>query len=147
MICETYGFAPNEIRAAKARWGRIRNDCTWESFDEFLQWMAKSEFQKGYHMGKLYETAPHGPENSIWIAKDSKYMTELMALSQIPAVGNALCDVCDSRETSDCDRRGCAQWREWFVKNWNKNICRRKETPVTRAWVYHHPDDIREGRA
>jgi hypothetical protein len=45
----------------------------------------------------------------------------------------------------ECPKRGCPDWRKWFVKNWNDNICRRPPEQKTReVFTYEHPDRVRE---
>lgn len=52
------------------------------------------------------------------------------------------CDGCQL----ECPSNGCARWRDWWIENWNRNICRR--TPGTRRqrefFQYEHPDLTRQ---
>ena len=50
---------------------------------------------------------------------------------------NNPCEFC----TQECPDSGCKAWRDWWVRNWNQNIHRRK--PAVRkqeSWQYEHPD-------
>ena len=44
----------------------------------------------------------------------------------------------------ECTERGCADWRKWFPKNWNENICVKPEPKGREVFRYEHPDRVRE---
>lgn len=46
--------------------------------------------------------------------------------------------------TKHCPESGCADWRKWFVNNWNENICVKPEPANREAFQYEHPDRVRE---
>lgn len=49
------------------------------------------------------------------------------------------------------DGGGCKEWKEYFVKNWDQNIHRKKIEHIIEdqskrcAWQYEHPDLVGEG--
>lgn len=59
---------------------------------------------------------------------------------------NNPCEDC----TQECrnSEHGCKVWRNWFLKTWNSNICRRPPEQKTReVFTYEHPDRVREMNA
>lgn len=143
-----FGLTAQEVRSARERWRRIANDCEWETFDDYLQWMTQSGWSKYMHMAKKRESLPHGPNNSIWLTPDEA--REFEDNGKPPSVGNPFCDACKKNGTEECIDYGCAEWRKYFTENWNKNVYRETiEYPKKKEsyFCYAHPDDIREGRA
>jgi hypothetical protein len=148
IIESKFGMTFEEVRAARERWRKIANDCEWETFDDYLQWMVASGWSKGKHLRKRNFDLPHGPQNSIWVTADKEHMAEVA--SSIPNVGNPHCDACEKNGTDACDGYGCAEWRTYFQENWDRNI--HKNVPMQHGdgrefYQYEHPDLIREGKA
>jgi hypothetical protein len=136
-----------QVRSARDRWRKIINDCEWDTFDDYLQWMVESGWGKYMHLAKRNQALPHGPQNSIWLTPDKAYETEFYG--KTPSVWNTYCDACPKKGTEECTEYGCAEWRQYFRENWNRNIYRaapEKTTETKSCFCYSHPDDIREGR-
>ena len=53
---------------------------------------------------------------------------------------NNPCQACER----ECPSLGCGEWRAWFVRNWNKNICVNPEPKAVQVFSYEHPDRLRE---
>lgn len=52
---------------------------------------------------------------------------------------------CENCRKETCyPERGCSDWRKWFVKNWNENICVKPEPKGREVFQYEHPDRVRE---
>lgn len=139
---ERYGLEPLDIRRLKRMWNeKIVHDTTWECFDDFVLWGSYFGYAKGLELLKRNQREPHGPENSyFWVAGDPQ--TEV----EEEPTESRYCNGC----TKNCaNSMGCADWKNWFVKNWNEKISRspklKKERPVRVTWKYEHPDLIREG--
>ena len=64
--CERYGVSGTEIENLRRRWARIKDDCTWYSFDDFLYWCSQQNYQPRMVLVKRLKSMPHGPENSTF---------------------------------------------------------------------------------
>lgn len=124
-----------ERHALERIWAKI-GDSEWESFESFASWSLENKWCTGKTLYKLNEMKPHGPENSYWYLKNQ----------EVPDSENALCLAC-SRKYCPGNNIGCKPWRDAWIKNWNENICiRKQETQQKReAFQYEHPDLVREG--
>ena len=101
----------------RKRWNEgLRGYSTWESFEAFAAWAAATRARKGQHLAKHDESKPHGPENSYWM--------EPMKLRPRERPDSPFCFGC----AKECPGHGggCEAWREYFVRNWNRNIYRGK---------------------
>lgn len=143
MLHDRCGYTDDEIAAFRTRWYKyIRDDCTWDSFEEFLKWTRTVDFTKGAKICKIYDSEPFGPDNT--------YIHLGRTLSAREATAHEKPEVCRSctEETASCALYGCAIWKEWFVKNWNENIHvdipAYKRKPKKIVFQYEHPDRVRE---
>lgn len=122
-------------------WTGIENDNTFGSYENFLAWSDKFTLQKGFTVWKINERLPHGPKNSYWYHGSKKQED----------VVSAFCEGCPQGNRSVCHGIGCFNYRQWFVNNWNQNICRKQEEPEEddpthrHVFCYEHPDLVREG--
>lgn len=114
----------------------------WTDRESWIRWAYENGYKKGYHLGKFDDRKPHGPENSFFYESEAKMESDRKAKAR------NLCSEC----TLPCPAEGCAQWREWFVKNWDKNIYRKPNNALkeeterkVRFFQYEHPDLVREG--
>lgn len=55
---------------------------------------------------------------------------------------NNPCEGC----ANECPTNGCAQWRQWWIDIWNRNIHRTVPPVPKQVWKYEHPDRVREMR-
>ena len=53
---------------------------------------------------------------------------------------NNPCEGC----ANECPANGCAQWRQWWIDIWNRNIHRTVPPVPKQVWKYEHPDRVRE---
>lgn len=124
-------------RSLKLVFNGIENDHTFASFEDFCEW-AEGKAKKGFTVYKIDLTKPHSPKNSYWYY-NSKRQEDVVS---------PICENCD-QELRVCDGIGCLKYREWFVKNWNENICIRPagspEPQNREVFRYEHPDLEREG--
>lgn len=144
MTIDRYGFTETEVTAFQQRWNRsIRQDSTWNNFDDFLAWAGTAGYSKGARIYKIDESKPFGPDNAYF------YRGRILTVKE--AAAHEKPEVCRNciEETTSCALYGCAMWKEWFVKNWNDNIhvdiplAMRK--PKKTVFQYEHPDLVREG--
>lgn len=144
---ERYGISGNEVYNLSKRWQRIvRDDSVWESFDAFVFWCSVSGYGPGKNLRKRWEDEPHGPGNSYWYsrAEEAKLRHEKAVSDQ--NIKSHFCNGC--KQKCPIGAGGCAAYKEWWIKNWNKNIYRKPKPPKTEAkqfFRYEHPDLIREG--
>ena len=113
----------------------IKDKSTFPDFESFLEY-STGKYRIGFTVYRIDVSKPYSPENCYWYYRDKK--TE-----------DVVCQVCEGcdQDMLLCHTIGCAKYREWFVKNWNKNICRAKnpETNTQKIFRYEHPDLVREG--
>lgn len=118
-------------------YNRIKDDSTFDSFESFAQW-AQGKRRTGFTVYKLREDEPHSPENSYWY----------YAVKPVPDTASPVCEGCEEA-LRVCNQQGCLKWRQWFVDNWNANICIKPkevpEAPKTKGFFrYELPDLVRE---
>lgn len=142
-----YGFDGKETECLRRRFCNLSKEETgWANADEFLRWARDSGYEKNLHMGRHDETLPHGPGNSFWMTRDL-WQTRQRFLKKM----KESCPFCrDCEKTCSLSGKGCTEWQQYFVKNWNKHICIAKpvvkEDPnVRKCFRYEHPDLVREG--
>lgn len=139
---DRYGIPGTEINSLNRRWNRIKHDSIWESFDDFLIWCARNDYEKGVQLTKIRKSLPHGPENSR-LVRMSDFMKSIRV--EKPGMIDAPeCDFCKGC-TKACNGNGCAEYKKWFVKRWNAMIHSKAPKPVVIDFRYEHPDLIREG--
>ena len=127
-----------ELYALRRIYDGIREDSTFSSFEDFFDW-AEGKYRVGHTIYKLDQTKPYSPENCYWY----------YAIKKVEDVTSPICEGCTVNMTI-CNTIGCLRYREYFVKNWNDNICAKpKEVPkpknVKEYFRYEHPDLEREG--
>ena len=164
MMKERYGIPGSEVKNLRTRWRKsISKDSVWKDFDDFILWSSKNGYSKGVHLHKKRDDEPHGPNNSYYFGAYTKGLTSRerkRAARKKPAheeyaQKNKLEDVV-SPYCVGCERScpghgiGCVGWEEYFVENWNQNICRtliqpQPEPEIRQTWQYEHPDLEREG--
>ena len=128
--------------ALKRIYDGIKDDSDFLSFDDFLEW-ADGKYKSRYAIYKMANYKPHSKSNSYWY----KYKCDL------PDVISPICEEC-GQKFYICGTIGCMRYREWYVQNWNENICSKTKEPKqpkqTRKrgkeyFQYEHPDLVREG--
>lgn len=148
-MSKKYGDIPRDIVKTLAdRWqkGKLK-ESGWPDCESWVKWAYANGYQKSYHLGKFDDTKPHGPDNSFFY--------NLVKKLPEGEEREAGCEFCqDCKNICPGHGNGCSAWREWFVRNWNENICRK---PKRRAKLkiepernrqffrYEHPDLDREG--
>ena len=129
-----YGLSARQVRNLYERWrsGGIYK-CDWD-FEDFLKWAAENDYADGAKLLKYNKDLPHSPDNSFLYV--SEYMRELNEKKEPEKKPEDqmveqtwqppeepvkdLCEICQR----ECDSylSGCADWRNNFVKYWNKHI-------------------------
>ena len=137
---ERYGFPGNIVRNLNSHWERKRLRMSdFESFDAFVKWCSENGFEDNARLRRYDEARPHGPDNSYWYVRPPYKPVQKIS---------PFCENCQ-QQSAGCIN-GCDAWREWFVKNWNENICIKPkevlpEPPKQGFFQYEHPDLVREG--
>lgn len=159
--CDRYGIAGKDISNLYCRYRtRIKDDSTFESFDDFLRWVSESGFRKGCWIVKKNESLPHGWDNSDWVevvrARPVQEKTEPSEeqTETEPETVRDFCKNCNRKELF-CQynhKSGCKSWQENFERYWNKYIHREVKLPEKKPekkakeyFRYEHPDLVREG--
>lgn len=140
-----YQFTENEIHALNVRWKRtVRDDCTWDSFEEFVEWASVNDYVKKSILKKFDESKPFGPKNAFFYI-GPKLKKQMQAEEDLDKP--AICRGC-KKASVICASQGCKVYWEWFVKNWNEKIHQDiypKNSPERKfVWRYEHPDRERE---
>ena len=141
-----YGLSSEEVRIMWNKFRKIKNSgaTDWKDLDEFCKWSVQEGYKPGMRIKKQYSFLPHSKENSYYVntgePEADRHATHIDAESPF----------CQNCEIKDCATVsfGCKKWREYFVKNWNDNICRRGRPvprPADMVFRYEHPDLVREG--
>lgn len=140
-----HGLTGTDVRNLSARYYKI--ESTWKTKDDFIKWAGKHGYQKGRFLRRYDEDMPHGPDNSYWYSRtDEKNDVKRRKDFRRDNVSE-FCQSCDKK----CPSQGCVEYRQWWSKNWNQTLHRKKEVQpepqegVTRVWQYEHPDLVREG--
>lgn len=137
-----YGLPGNIVGNLNDCWFRKKlKESNFESFDAFVKWSAESGFQPYAQLRRYDPNEPHGPDNSFWYTRPDYQPVQKHDYT---------CKFCEGCTQGTCQTNtiGCKEWREWFVENWNKNICRKpkpKEPAKKEYFRYEHPDLVREG--
>ena len=148
---DRYGISGDEVSNLIRRFYRRLYDSEWERADDFVKWCSENGYESGLRLCRKDASKPHGPENSYFktpektvrgIAEDKRRRKE-----ERKSLVSPFCDGCQK----ECrDSIGCDEYRDWFVKNWNKNISIakptvKKDTSKPMVFRYEHPDLVREG--
>ena len=131
----------------RKKYARLHPVSDFESFEMFLEFCKKSGYREGYVIRRHNLRKPHGPDNSYFdYRKPAVRNARIKNNENKPPAPKSPCESCKLECTIQAS--GCAEWREWFVKNWDKNIHRKVVIPKKRsreAFRYEHPDLVREG--
>lgn len=142
---DRYGIPGPEVQNLAKRYYNQKLSEGFYDLDTFLLWCSQNGYKKGLTLRKKVENLPHSTENSYFedcIAlkheRSEKFRTDM-------ATSNDFCRNC----TIECGGVGCAEWKEWFKNNWNRNIHVSPVKPVVvegpMVFRYEHPDLVREG--
>lgn len=141
-----YGLSSDEVMIMKAKLQKMRKGgaTDWKNLDQFCKWAVEEGYKPGMRIKKYFSFLPHSMENSYFVHTGQKEE------ERHPAFIDSESPCCKNCDIDDCNGMafGCKKWREYFVKNWNENICR-KGRPAARSaeevFRYEHPDLVREG--
>lgn len=135
------GFDACETKQLSQRYHQyIKQDCTWQSREEFIAWCSEVDYISGARLRKYDETKPYGPDNAYF------YVRTEPAPEPEPPLENCPCDGCENPVVC-CESHGCGKWGNWFLRNWDENIHREIVRPAEKRgkFQYEHPDLVREG--
>ena len=141
-----YGLSSDEVMIMKSKFQKVKNGggTDWKDLDEFCKWSVQEGYKPGMRIKKQYPFLPHSKENSYFVPTGEP---EADRPETYIAAESPFCQNCEIKDCATVSF-GCKKWREYFVKNWNDNICRRGR-PVPRpadvVFRYEHPDLVREG--
>lgn len=144
------GLTAEEVTALKSKLHKIRRagGTDWKSLDDFCQWAVEAGYKTGMRIKKFNEHKPHSRDNSFFAITGKEPETEEQERhATYVDAKSPYCEACDV-ENCPSVSIGCFKWREYFVNNWNKNICRNGRPVIRSAEVtfrYEHPDLVREG--
>ena len=154
-----YGLSTEQVRIMKDKFYKVKNNggTDWENLDHFCQWAVEAGYKTGMRLRKFNNELPHSITNSFFAYPGADAAEKKTAAVKKPekterhgSYINSESPICSSCSEKDCPTKafGCFKWREYFVNNWNKNICR-KGRPDVKAkgniFCYEHPDLVREG--
>lgn len=127
-------YTKTELNALRRIYASIEQDSTFYAWEAFIDWAWATEWRTRMELYKRDMKQPHGPDNSYW------YHSRM----DRPDVISPFCEGCTI--TCPGNRTGCLKWREYYVKNWNQNICRKPKPKIAKREVfqYEHPDLVRE---
>ena len=142
-----HGFNSEEVATIYARWRYLDGQENWGSLDNFCKWLSEVGYKKGMHIRKHDKTQPHSQENSYFQVYSYAADARKAKIQEFRAIKSDFCVDCQLKACPNA-ADGCKPWHDWFVKNWNDKICRRKpdtkpEEPM--VFRYEHPDLVREG--
>lgn len=141
-----YGLSSDEVMIMKSKFHKVQRGggTDWNNLDQFCKWAVQEGYKPGMRIKKKYPFLPHSMDNSYFVnigePQADRHATYIESESPI-------CQSCDAKDCAMVDY-GCKKWKEYFVKNWNKNICRKlrpQPRPVDKVFRYEHPDLVREG--
>lgn len=140
---DRYGLSGTEIGNLNRRWHRIKKDCTWETFDDFVLWCAQTDYKPRMQLVKRLKSLPHGPNNSVFLE-----LSEIMKLQQARYTKQQEITA-ESRFCKGCLRVcppcGCADWKKWYIQNLDSRIHKNIPKKTVVDFRYEHPDLVREG--
>ena len=157
MAClykDRHGLTGEEIQSLSNKFYIMNGRENWDSFDDFLLWCQDNGYRKDRRMRRINNKLPHSKENSYFhLAGDSTPPQKAVQESEkkhLPSYIDAESPLCQNCKKKECCNiaDGCVQWKECFVKNWNRNICRAVKQmvrPAEQVFRYEHPDLVREG--
>jgi hypothetical protein len=146
IMSEQNELSQKDVLLIYSRYKRVRNDCTWKCWDDFLQWAVSNGWGKGLEMRKHNEAKPHGPTNSYFYSLKEEVQQKHEKVLADRAIVSRFCQGCEKK--CPADGRGCPEWVEYYLKNWNENIhvpAKGSEHKGRMKFRYEHPDLIREG--
>lgn len=145
-MSEQHGLDRKDVLLIYSRYKRIRSDSRWKSWDDFLDWAIKNGWGKGYELRKHNESKPHGPKNSYFYSVKEETQRRHEKVLADRTIVSRFCQGCVKHCPSH--GRGCHEWAEYYMKNWNDNIYTPAPEPEYKGRMkfrYEHPDLIREG--
>ncbi len=152
---DRYGIPGSSVQHLIRRYYRYFVDSDWYNADDFVKWCSENGWQKGLRLCRFDASLPHGPKNSYFKATEMTIRAKAEDVRRRKYermnLVSPFCEGCDK----DCpgkSSRGCDEWKEYFQKNWNANICIAPKKPEQKTaaagqqvFRYEHPDLIREG--
>ena len=146
-----YGLSSRDVNNLYSRYSNLnRRDGghEFESFDAFVLWCSLNDYQPGMRLYRHNIRRHHSESNSYWAHPDSIKQRDddkaKKAERERQLNASPFCAVC--QRFCPNTQNGCPDWRKYFVRNWDRNISRRKKPADSgNAWRYEHPDLIREG--
>lgn len=144
-----YGLSSKEVMTMKSKFFKMRQNggTDWKSLDEFCKWAVEEGYKPGMRLRKHNTDMPHSLDNSYFAFPGDSQEEEQERHATYVDAKSPYCEACGV-ENCPSVSIGCFRWREYFVNNWNKNICRNGRPVIRSAEVtfrYEHPDLVREG--
>ena len=152
---DRYGIPGKSVTSLLRRYYRYLSDSDWDKADDFLKWCSENGWQNGLRLYKTDASLPHGPSNSYFKQPPASVRANQADVrrrkEERKKLVSPFCEGCKTgcRNTAV----GCDDYRSWWEKNWNDNICIAPKKPEPKPMVaeglqvfrYEHPDLVREG--
>ena len=133
---------------------RYLSDSDWYNADSFVRWCSENNWQKGLRLCKKDASMPHGPDNSFFKKPEMTVRAKIEDVRRRKEERkNLVSPFCEGCKTGCRNTAiGCDEYRAWWEKNWNQNICVAPKKPESKpaaegpqVFRYEHPDLVREG--
>jgi hypothetical protein len=151
---DRYGIHGKSVTSLLRRYYRYLSDSDWEKADDFLKWCSENGWKKGLRLYKTDASLPHGPSNSYFKQPPASVRANRDDVrrrkEERKKLVSPFCEGCKTgcRNTAV----GCDDYRAWWKKNWDQNICVAPKKPEQKPMAegpqifrYEHPDLVREG--
>ena len=149
---DRYGISGPDVTHLIRRYYRYFRDSDWERADDFVKWCSENGWERGLRLCRIDKAKPHGPDNSFFkpreLTKKAQLQDNRRRKEERKNLVSPFCEGC----TTGCRNTaiGCDEYRAWWEKNWDQNICIAQQVPkqepgARRVFRYEHPDLVREG--
>ena len=152
---DRYGIPGDSVKHLIRKFYRYLSDSDWYNADSYVKWCSENNWQKGQRLCKKDASLPHGPDNSFFKKPEmtvrAKKEDVRRRKEERKNLVSPFCEGCQKscRNTAI----GCDEYRAWWEKNWDQNICIAPKKPEPKPAVnegpmvfrYEHPDLVREG--
>lgn len=148
-----HGLSGLDVTNLIRRFYRRLYDSGWETADEFVKWCSENGYASGLRLCRNDTSKPHGPDNSFFkTPKNTRAIRQDIRRRKLERK-NLVSPFCEGCKTGCRNTAiGCDEYRAWWEKNWNQNICVAPKKPEPKfpaegpqVFRYEHPDLVREG--
>jgi hypothetical protein len=151
---DRYGIPGKSVTSLIRKFYRYLSDSDWYNADSFVRWCSENDWEKGLRLCKKDASMPHGPDNSFFKKPEMTARAKMEDVRRRKEERkNLVSPFCEGCKTC-CKNTavGCDEYRAWWKKNWDQNICVAPKKPEpkpapegSQMFRYEHPDLVREG--